>query len=129
MGSIIDQNFEGLHVFSGDPVDYARRPPSLARVRDAYAIYVSGDSMDPMHPHGALRVVHPHRPPAPGDSVVVYTKHWDSDPGQGYIKLLKRRQGEMLILQQLNPPSTLQVPMKFVVSVHKVLDTNDLLGV
>lgn len=129
MGSLIQDNFEGTHVFSGEPIDYARRPPSLQGVRDAYAVYVTGDSMDPMHQHGQIRLVHPHRPPSPGDTVIVYTRHWDSDPGQGYIKILRRRAGEHLILEQLNPRATLTVPLKYVVSVHKVMDMNDLFGV
>lgn len=129
MGSLIDTNFEGLHIFSGEPIDYARRPPSLSAVRDAYAIYVTGDSMDPMHPHGEIRLVHPHRPPSPGDTVVVYTRHWDSDPGQGYIKILRRRSGDRLILEQLNPRATIEVPVKYVVSVHKVLGMNDIVAV
>jgi len=129
MGSLIDTNFEGFHLFTGQPVDYVRRPPALAGVRDAYSIYVNGDSMDPMHPHGALRFIHPHRPPQPGDTVVVMTKHWDSDPGQGYIKILRRRQGDKLVLEQLNPQARIEIPLQYVVSVHKVLDMNDLFGV
>lgn len=129
MGSLINENFEGTHVFTGEPVDYARRPPALQGVRDAYAVYVTGDSMDPMHQHGQIRLVHPHRPPSPGDTVIVYTRHWDSDPGQGYIKILRRRSGDQLILEQLNPRATIMVPMRYVVSVHKVMDMNDLFGV
>lgn len=128
-GSLIEDRFEGFHVFTGQPVDYVRRPPALAGVRDAYAIYVTGDSMDPMHPQGALRLVHPHRPPVPGDSVVVMTRHWDTDPGQGYIKVLRRRQGDRLLLEQINPSARIEIPLKYVVSVHKVLDMNDLFGV
>lgn len=129
MGSLIDTSFEGFQFFSGEPVDYVRRPPALMGVRDAYGIYVSGDSMDPMHPHGALRMVHPHRPVQPGNSVVVSTRRWDDDPGQGYIKILRRRMGDRLLLEQLNPPARIEIPVKYVTSVHKVLDLNDLFGV
>lgn len=128
-GSLIDDKFEGFHIFGTAAVDYVRRPPALVGVRDAYGIYVTGDSMDPMHPHGALRMVHPHRPPNPGDSVVVMTRHWENDPGQGYIKLLRRRVADRLVLEQLNPPAKIEIPVKFIVSVHKVMDMNDLFGV
>lgn len=127
-GSLVD-GVEGLSVYTGQPVDMVRRPPALMGVPDAYGIYVTGDSMDPMHPHGALRMVHPGRPPSPGDSVIVVTKHWAEDPGQGYIKILRRRNGDRLVLEQLNPRATIEIPMKYVVSVHKVLDLNDLFGV
>lgn len=128
-GSLISDGFEGFHIFSTTAVDYVRRPPALANVMDAYGIYVTGDSMFPMHPHGALRIIHPHRPPAIGDSVIVVTKHWENDPGQGYIKILKRRTAERVFLEQLNPSATIEIPTKYIVSMHKVLDLNDLFGV
>ena len=128
MGSLVD-GVEGVHLYSGSPVEFVRRPPGLMTVRDAYAFYVSGDSMEPMHPHGALRFAHPHRPASPGDSVVVLTRNWDDDPGQGYIKILRRRTGEFLILEQLNPRATIQIPVRHVVSVHKVPELAELFGV
>lgn len=128
MGSLVD-GVEGTEIFSTMPVDYVRRPPALDGVRDAYSFYVTGDSMEPAHPHGALRMVHPHRPVSPGDTVVVTTKHWAHDPGQGYIKIFRRRAGGMLVLEQLNPQATIQIPLQFVGSLHKVLDMNDLFGV
>lgn len=128
-GSVIDNKIEGFHMFSGEPIDYVRRPPALARVRDAYAIYVTGDSMEPMHSNGDLRFVHPHRPVTAGDTAVVQTRNWESDPGQGYIKLFRRRKAETLVLEQLNPRATIEVPLKHVESMHRVLTTNDLFGV
>lgn len=114
--------------FEGGQIDMVRRPPALAGARDLYAIYVEGDSMDPVHPAGSLRFVHPHRPPLIGDTVVVMTKHHDGDPGQGYIKVLMKRTGTTLYLQQYNPAAVLEVPVQFVVSVHKVLTINDMFG-
>jgi phage repressor protein C with HTH and peptisase S24 domain len=128
-GSVIADAFESIRIAHGEPVDYVRRPPALASVPDAYAIYVTGDSMYAMHGHGDLRFVHPHRPVRPGDSVVVMTRHWDNDPGQGYIKIFRRRSGDKVVLSQLNPEMTIEIPAKYVVSIHKVLDMNDLFGV
>ncbi len=129
LGSVIDGKFEGFDFFGADAVDYVRRPPGLASVRDAYAIFVVGDSMHPAHPHGSLRFVNPHRPAAIGDTVVVQTRRWESDPGQGYIKVLRRRSGERVVLEQYNPPMTIEVPVKYVVSIHKVPELNELYGV
>lgn len=128
-GSIINSNIEGVHIFTGEPVEYVRRPPALASVRDAYAIYVTGDSMAPRHNNGDLCFVHPHRPPSPGDTVIVQTRNWDHDPGQGYIKTFRRRKAEEIILEQLNPVATITVPMRFVVALHRVMTLNDLFGV
>lgn len=128
LGSLIDDRFEGFDFFGSDPVDYVRRPPGLFSVRDAYAFFVNGDSMYPAHPHGVLRFANPHRPAAIGDTVVVQTKRWESDPGQGYIKVLRKRSASIITLEQFNPPATIEIPVKYVVSVHKVPELNELYG-
>jgi phage repressor protein C with HTH and peptisase S24 domain len=127
-GSIVDSQFEGFSLHSGDPVEFVRRPPALARVRNAYAIYVSGDSMAPMHAPGELRFVNPNRPAAPGDTVIVQTKSHDDDPGQGYIKILRRQRPDTVELEQINPLAKISVEMKFVVNIHRVLTMNELFG-
>lgn len=128
LGSLVDDKFEGFQL-EGGPIDYVRRPPGLTHAADAYAIYVQNDSMWPMHSAGDLRFANPHKPPKPGGTVIVQTRHWDSDPGQGYIKIFRRRTSTMLILEQLNPPATIEIPLRFVVSVHHVPDMAELFGV
>lgn len=126
-GSIIRQ-VDGFRM-EHEVVDYVRRPPALAKQMNAYAIFVVGESMSPMHNPGELRFVDPEQRPSIGDSVIVQTRHFDGDPGQGYIKILKRRTPTAIVLQQLNPLAILEIPMQFVVSVHKVLTMNDLFGI
>lgn len=125
MGSLFDEKFEGIEVFS-DPIEYVRRPPSLMTVPDAYAIYVVGDSMYPMHSPGDLRFVHPHKQPRPGSTVIVQTRHWEHDPGQAYIKIFRRRTATSIVLEQFNPSVTIEIPIKYVVSVHYVPDLTEL---
>lgn len=127
-GSIVQQ-VEGFQYFSNQPVDFVRRPPALARVPESYAIYVAGDSMWPMHPPGELRFVNPARPSAIGDSVVLRTQHWEHDPGQLYIKLLKKRTAEWIVVEQLNPAATIQIPRKYVDYVHHVMTMSELFGI
>jgi len=126
MGSIISE-VEGFH-FEGGQVGYVRRPPSLASVMTAYAVMITGDSMDPMHRPGEVRLVNPTRPTAPGDTVIVVTKHWEQDPGQAYIKILRRRTASHVIVDQLNPAARLEIPRQYVQSIHYVLTMNDILG-
>lgn len=126
-GSIIRQ-VDGFRM-EHEVVDYVRRPPALAKQMNAYAIFVVGESMSPMHNPGELRFVDPEQRPSIGDSVIVQTKHYDGDPGQGYIKILKRRTPSAIVLQQLNPQAVLEIPAQFIVSVHKVLTMNDLFGI
>lgn len=127
MGSVF-QNVEGFE-FRDGPVDYARRPPALANIKGVYAIYIVNDSMWPMHPAGELRFVNPHRPPVVGGSVIVQTKSNFHDPGQAYIKLLKKRTPTKIILEQFNPAATIEIPMEFVQSIHHVYTMNELFGV
>ena len=126
MGSII-QEVEGF-IIEPETIGFVKRPASLERVTTAYAILVTGDSMWPMHPPGEVRLVNPTKPTAPGDSVIVMTKHWDHDPGQAYIKILKRRTQKSYFVEQFNPPAILEIPAQYVVACHYVLTQNDILG-
>lgn len=53
------------------PIDHRPCPGFVAHVRDAYAIYVIGDSMVPMYRPGQLLYINPHKPPTPGRGIVV----------------------------------------------------------
>lgn len=121
-------DFEGFELESR-VVQYVKRPPALADIADAYSIFVDGDSMHPMHSQGDLRFVNPHMPVSPGDSVVVQTRTWDDKPGQAYIKIYRRRAGGFLLLEQLNPQATISIPQQYVLSVQRVLTTNELFNV
>lgn len=127
MGSIISEGVDGFQ-FDGGTLGYTRRPRTLLTVPDAYAIIVTGDSMVPMHNPGETRVVNPRRPVAPGDTVIAVTQHWDSDPGQAYIKILRRRTPTAVFLEQFNPPVVLEIPTRYVVGLHYVLTYDDLIG-
>lgn len=126
-GSIIHDKFEGF-VFENGTIDYVRRPPSLLGVQGAFAIIVTGDSMWPMHPAGELRFINPSRPPRIGDSVIVETRTHHDDPGQAYIKILVRRMSDRIILEQFNPGATIEIPMKFVRNIYRIMTMNELFG-
>ncbi len=131
-GSFIEtadgQAFEGFEIETRI-VQYVKRPPALTDVSEAYSIFVDGDSMYPMHPPGELRFVNPHATVSPGDTVVVQTRTWEDKPGQAYIKIYRRRAGGYLVLEQFNPLATISIPQQYVLSVHKVLTTNELFGI
>lgn len=127
-GGAIIRQIEGFRM-EHEVVDYVRRPPALAKKMNAYAVFITGESMAPMHNPGDLRFVDPEQRPQIGDSVIVQTRHHDGDPGQGYIKILKRRTPSAIVLQQINPAATIEIPVQFVISVHRVLTMNDLFGI
>ena len=64
----------------------------------AYALEISGDSMEPAYRDGTVIVVSPAAPIRRGDRVVVKTKD-----GEVMAKELKRRTAKSIELRSLNP--------------------------
>lgn len=129
MGTVAGSLGPGAFKIEGGVIDYVMRPDILKNVRDAYGLYVEGDSMYPAHPHGELRIIHPHRPCQIGDTVVIAARYAENDPVEGWIKKLIKRTPERLIVEQYNPPATIEFERRFVESCHKVLTMNDLMGI
>jgi phage repressor protein C with HTH and peptisase S24 domain len=104
-------------MFLGDgPIGYTPRPANLTGVRDAYAIYMVGDSMEPRYTQGWLLHVNPFKPPIRGRDVVVYKND--------HAVLIKQFVGwndDALVLHQLNPEETLRIPRNDVVECHLVV--------
>lgn len=98
------------------PIDYIRRPPSLAHVRDAYAIYMVGESMYPRFRPGQILHVNPFKPPQPGTGVVVTLKS-----GAVLIKEFVRRGAKTLSLCQYNPAEDLAYPQNEIEALHTVV--------
>jgi hypothetical protein len=98
------------------PIGYTQRPANLDGVRDAYAIYMVGDSMAPRYEPGWLLHVNPFKAPTRGRDVVVYKR------GQAVlIKQFVGWQGDALIVRQFNPPQTLRIPRTEVLECHLVV--------
>lgn len=108
-----------MHLQDG-PIDFIRRPHSLLRVRDAYAIYMLGDSMAPRFRQGQLLHVNPFKPPQPGSGVVV-TKTSDAV----LIKEFVRRSATTLHLRQYNPDMMLELPLSEIRDVHTVVGLDE----
>ena len=93
-------------MFLGDgPIGYTPRPANLAGVRDAYAIYMVGDSMEPRYEQGWLLHVNPFKPPTRGRDIVLYKTN-----DAVLIKQFVRWDSDALMLRQLNPPMELRIP-------------------
>jgi len=104
-------------MFLGDgPIGYTPRPSNLAGVRDAYAIYMIGDSMEPRYIQGWLLHVNPFKPPTRGRDVVVY-----KNDQAVLIKQFISWNDDELVLRQLNPEDTLRIPRDEVVECHLVV--------
>jgi phage repressor protein C with HTH and peptisase S24 domain len=119
----------GAFQITSETIDYVRRPPTLVGSKNAYAIYVVGDSMSPQHKNGELRFVHPDRPVRIGDTVIIQVRNGEHEPAQAFIKNLIRRTADRVVAEQLNPPAEIEFKQQFVVAVHKVLGMNELFEV
>ena len=112
---------EDQEMFLADgPIDYIARPHSLLHVRDAYSIYMIGDSMTPRFRPGQLLHVNPYKPPQPGTGVVV-TK----TDNVVLIKEFVRRSDTVLYLKQYYPTAELKYPLNEIRDIHIVVGLDE----
>lgn len=121
--------FEGFEIDPERIVDRVGRPPVLAGTPDAYAVYIAGDSMAPLHPAGELRVVHPHRPVRPGDLALIQVRIGPGLPLAAFLKYFVTRTDNFVVARQINPEATHRFAANTVVAVHRVLSYGELIGV
>lgn len=119
----------GAFQLSTDVVDYVRRPAGLIGARDAYALYVEGESMSPRFEPGDLVFVHPHRKALVGDYIVIQEPDTDNGEPRAFIKRLVKVTGTTLRVQQFNPPASIDFILRPGVVWHKVVTDGDLYGV
>jgi len=102
------------------PIDYTRRPNALQTVRDAYAVYMVGDSMSPRYEPGWLLYVHPFKPPTRGRAVVVTLRD-----DVVLVKEWVSQDAATLTLRQLNPEEELRFPLADVREIHLVVGSTE----
>lgn len=104
------------------------RPPGLANARDIFALYVVNDSMYPAWREGALFYVNPNRPPVIGDDVVVEVKpQIEGEAGAAFLKRLKARRGNTIVVEQFNPPKEIEFD-RDAVRLYRVIPWEEALG-
>lgn len=85
-----------------DPVDWLVRPEELQNVRNAFAVYVIGESMEPRYEQGDMILVHSTRPPKRGDDVLLLSEQEDG-AFAALIKRLVKWDNESWTVRQYNP--------------------------
>jgi phage repressor protein C with HTH and peptisase S24 domain len=99
-------------------VDRKPTPEELAHVRDAFIMYVAGDSMFPRYKFGEMVSVHPYRPPSIGqDCVLVYTD------GNAIVKEFAGESDDRKEwkLRQYNPEKVLKVKKADAKAIYAVV--------
>lgn len=116
---------DGRFILNGNKIDDILAPSSLAGIAEAYAIYVSGDSMEPRYFAGEAVFVNPRMPVRRGDFVIIQIRpSVDGDAPHGYVKRFVRM-GQELVVEQYNPAKQLMFPAADVISVHRVMMGGD----
>lgn len=113
----------GEFVLNGNKIADILAPTSLVNVPDAYAVYISGDSMEPRYYAGEVAFVHPHLAFRKGDYVVaqILTEEEGDSAPLAFVKRFVSIDDRRLRLEQHNPKKTLEFPRKRVKSVHVIL--------
>jgi len=112
---------DGRFEFNGQIVDQVFRPPVLANVANAYAVFVSGESMEPRYFAGETVYVHPGKPVRKGHFVVVQVRGEEGHPPSGYVKQFVAWTPSRLILRQFNPDQEMTFERDEVISVHRIV--------
>jgi len=116
---------DGEFVLSGNQVSEVLAPPNLSHVRDAYAVYVVGDSMEPRYFAGETVFVNPRLPISRGSFVVAQiSKDQDAEP-RAYVKRFVSQDAKRLRLEQYNPKKMLEFAMSAVVAIHRIVMSSE----
>lgn len=107
---------EGFFLDQGEIHGMAYRPPALRGVEKAFAVYVNDESMLPAFEPGWVAWIHPTKPVAPGNNVIV-----ELSDGQAYIKRLVRRTAKQVVCMQWNPKEEVTYDLKKVKHVYLVV--------
>ncbi len=90
---------KGLGLVQGKVVDWVQRHPAQMGIRDAFAVYVTSDSMAPRYYRGELLYIHPGRPAEQGKDCVIAMKN-----GDARIWRLVRQGEDCVRVGQFTPP-------------------------
>lgn len=116
--SAVRGSFDGSEINYHDPVGYTHRPAFLNGVKDAAAILLMGDSMEPRYFAGETLLLDPRQPVKPGDFVAV-----ELHDHMAIVKRLVRRTADVLELEQMNPSATMKLKRSQIVGIYKVIGT------
>lgn len=120
---------DGAFEFESQAADSVPRPPRLAMVKEAYALYIRGDSMSPWKEHGELVYVHPGLPVRPSDYVVIHLRpKREGEAHQAYVKRLLGENAREVKAQQFQPKKTLVFQRSKILLIHRIMKPEELLG-
>jgi phage repressor protein C with HTH and peptisase S24 domain len=109
----------GEIIRSSDPVDWVPRPAPVAHVKDAYGLYVMGESMVPEYRPGDVALVNPTLPQIGGEVYIFYAEL--EGTARATIKHLRRATGDKWLVSQHNKPKDFELSRKEWQWAHRVI--------
>ena len=103
-----------------EPIEFVDRPEPLFGVRNAFAMYVVSDSMEPKYSQGALLLIHPGRPVRQNDYVLIVKQSEDGEHS-AMVKQLVRMETHRMVVRQFNPPLEFELHRRDIASVSLVI--------
>jgi phage repressor protein C with HTH and peptisase S24 domain len=116
---------DGQFELNGNLLDRVNAPVSLYGVKNAYAVRISGESMEPRYEDGETVFVNPDRRPTRNDYVVAQIREEPDGPPLAFVKKFVRWNSERLVLYQFNPEKELEFDSRMVESVHYILKSGE----
>lgn len=98
------------------PIDWVARHPAQAGIHAAFALYAEDESMAPRYLRGETVYVHPHRPPAPPQDVVLL-----APSGVMTLCRLLDNAGDALRVAFFNPPREEILPRAGYTAIYAVV--------
>lgn len=115
-GAIMGQFEKGFHLNTGTISDWVPRHPAQFGIKDAFALYVSSESMEPRYFRGELIYVHPGRPPESNKDCVI-----ELNSGEAFIKRFLRQAPGAVRVVQFNPPEERDIPKADIKTIYMVV--------
>lgn len=117
LGMVVGGN-DGEFSLNGEVYERVARPDPLMSVDNAYALYVTGSSMEPRYFDDEILYVNPNRPVGIGSFVVVQLRD-----GRAMVKRLVRQDSNRVVLEQYNPPKSFEIPRRDIERMHMVVQS------
>lgn len=113
---------DGRFEMNGQLIDTVFCPPGYEAVPNLYAVYVVGESMEPVFSPGQTVWVHPNKAPRRGDDIIIQLQPEDSgSTPNGFIKRYVSTTPSGIVVQQFNPPKEIIFDRDAVMSIHKII--------
>ncbi|MDD3289081.1 MAG: LexA family transcriptional regulator [Alphaproteobacteria bacterium] len=108
-------------IITDEIIDRVPRPYYLSHAKDAYAIYMVGDSMSPMYRPRQLLFINPHKPPTPGCGVIL-----TQTDGRVFINEFIKQKPTGVILREHRPkPRDFTIPQTAISTIHAIVGATE----